>query len=432
MEGQLLERKRSQKALRKSEEAATALANANAALAEIGRIVSSSLEVDAVFDRFADQVLKLIPFDRIVVNELDPEDGEGVASYVRGMDIPGRDAGKTHATEFTMTEVLVRKRSGILIGSETVGKLPVQYPDEALAVAAGFRSMIAVPLIANDRVIGTLTLRSVTPDAYTDRELGLAEHIGTQIAGALASYQLYGQRKKAEEALAAQASELERSNEELQQFAYVASHDLQEPLLMVASYTQLLKKRYQGKLDAKADQFIEYAADGASRMGALINDLLAYSRVDSQGKEFVETDSQTVVDRAVANLESVIQESGAVVTHGPLPAVKADPIQLGQLFQNLIGNAIKYRNERVPEVHVGAERANGQWQFSVRDNGIGIDPQYAERIFVIFQRLHTNEEYPGTRIGLGISKKIVDRHGGRIWVESRLGEGSTFYFTIPA
>ena len=239
------------------------------------------------------------------------------------------------------------------------------------------------------------------------------------------------ERKRAEEKLKLTLDDLGRSNEELEQFAYVASHDLQEPLRMVSSYTQLLARRYQGQLDAKANEFIAYAVDGANRMQGLINDLLAYSRVGTRGKAIEPTDCTAVLDQALANLKAAIEKSGAVVTHDPLPTVMADNLQLIQLLQNLIGNAIKFHVEKPPCIHVSAEQKGNEWVFSVRDNGIGIDPQYAERIFIIFQRLHTREEYPGTGIGLAICKKIVERGGGRIWVESELGKGSTFYFTIP-
>ncbi|HLI27393.1 MAG TPA: PAS domain S-box protein [Chloroflexota bacterium] len=240
------------------------------------------------------------------------------------------------------------------------------------------------------------------------------------------------QLKQTAAALAQQTVELARSNAELQQFAYVASHDLQEPLRMVASYTQLLARRYRGQLGPEADEFIAFAVDGAQRMQRLINDLLAYSRVGTQGRPLEPVDCGRVVDQVLADLGAAIAESGAVITREPLPVVRADPSQLGQVFQNLLSNAIKFHGTAPPRIHVGAAREGDEWRLWVRDNGIGIAPEYAERIFVIFQRLHTQQEYPGTGIGLAICKKIVERHGGRIWVESAPGAGATFYFTLPA
>jgi PAS domain S-box-containing protein len=240
------------------------------------------------------------------------------------------------------------------------------------------------------------------------------------------------ERKKSEERLVKTVGELKRSNDELQQFAYVASHDLQEPLRMVASYTQLLAKRYKGRLDSDADEFIAYAVDGSNRMQGLIQDLLAYSRAGTNGKALHEISSEKALKDALANLRATIQESGAVVTHDPLPAITTDDTQLVQVFQNLVGNAIKYRSAEVPRVHVSATKNGGKdWTFSVRDNGLGIDPQYFERIFVLFQRLHGREEFKGTGIGLTICKKIVERLGGRIWVESQPEKGSTFHFALP-
>ena len=239
------------------------------------------------------------------------------------------------------------------------------------------------------------------------------------------------ERKRAEEQREHYAAELERSNRELQQFAYVASHDLQEPLRMVASYLQLLERRYKGQLDTDADEFIGYAVDGASRMQTLLHDLLAYSRVGTHGKAFEPTDCQAILNQTLMNLKVAIEESSAQVTCDDLPTVIVDGTQLGQVFQNLIGNAIKFRRNKRPEVHVGAVQRDGDWTFSVRDNGIGIDSKYAERIFLIFQRLHDREMYSGTGVGLAICKKIMERHGGRIWMESEPGAGSTFYFTLP-
>jgi light-regulated signal transduction histidine kinase (bacteriophytochrome) len=240
------------------------------------------------------------------------------------------------------------------------------------------------------------------------------------------------ERTRITEQLQQQAADLARSNADLQQFAYVASHDLQEPLRMVASYTQLLARRYQGKLDADADEFIAFAVDGATRMQHLIEDLLAYSRVGTRGKQFASTDVNVVVSRVLRDLQGTIDGSRAVVTRDDLPTVDADAVQLGEVFQNLIANALKFRGAEDPRVRVSAERDGNTWRFAVRDNGIGIEPRHAERIFVIFQRLHARADYPGTGIGLAICKRIVERHGGKIWVDSRPGAGSTFSFTLPA
>ncbi len=239
------------------------------------------------------------------------------------------------------------------------------------------------------------------------------------------------ERKQMEETLSKQAQELARSNAELEEFAYVASHDLQEPLRMVASYTQLLSRRYKGKLDEDADEFITFAVDGANRMQRLIKDLLEYSRVGTRGNEFDPVECEDVLHEAIANLEFAIDESNAIITYDPLPTVRGDSTQLGQLLQNLIGNAIKFRQDTPPRIHIGVQPTENEWIFSVRDNGIGLNPQECDRIFVIFQRLHAREAYPGTGIGLAICKKIVERHGGQIWVESQVGQGSVFYFTIP-
>jgi PAS domain S-box-containing protein len=240
-------------------------------------------------------------------------------------------------------------------------------------------------------------------------------------------------RKAAETHLQQKIAELNRSNEELGQFAYVASHDLQEPLRMVASYTQLLSRRYKGRLDARADEFLAFAEDGAIRMQQLIQDLLEYSRVGSKGKDLHATSGEDALWRALANLRGAIETSGALVTHDPLPVVLADAMQLTQLFQNLVGNAIKYQNSGTPTVHISVSRNDRKkWSFAVKDNGLGIDPENFARIFGMFQRLHKREEFAGTGIGLAICKKIVERHGDNISVESQLGRGSTFRFALAS
>jgi len=239
------------------------------------------------------------------------------------------------------------------------------------------------------------------------------------------------ERKQAQRELTRQAQKLKISNAELEQFAYVASHDLQEPLRMVSSYLQLLEHRYNDKLDADANDFIQFATDGAGRMQKLISDLLTYSRSGTHEKAFESVSCEDVLDQALANLQVAIEEENAVITHGPLPIVAADEVQLPQLFQNLIGNGIKFHGAEPPRIHVSAEQNESRWIFAVCDNGIGIDPEHREDIFQIFQRLHSREEYSGTGIGLATCKKIVQNHGGQIWVEAELNRGSEFYFTIP-
>jgi len=239
------------------------------------------------------------------------------------------------------------------------------------------------------------------------------------------------QRQHAQARLQQYAQELTRSNADLEQFAYVASHDLQEPLRAVVGFLQLLQQNYQGRLEARADEFIRHAVEGSIRMQMLIDGLLAYARVGPQDASLTPTDCTALQQQALANLKVALEESSAVVTHDPLPIVLADATQLLQVFQNLLGNALKFHTAAPPIVHISAERQEDAWVFTVRDNGIGIEAQYVERIFAVFQRLHTRREYPGTGIGLALCKKMVERHGGRIWVESELGKGAMFAFTLP-
>jgi len=287
---------------------------------------------------------------------------------------------------------------------------------------------ISAPVIFKDKVIGLLQFANKKTD-YTDEDLALLQILVDAIAPVLDARL---NREMQEKGRLRALENFKRSNQELEQFAYVASHDLQEPLRMVSSYTQLLAKNFKEKLDDKADMYINYAVDGAIRMQTLINDLLEYSRVSSRGKTFEKTDSHEILGNALAILKHTIDETGAIITNDDLPHVHVDANQFERIFVNLIGNAIKYRSKIKPVIHISAGIKNNFWIFSVKDNGIGIDPKYKEKVFEIFQRLHTRSEYSGTGIGLAICKRIINRHGGKIWFESLPGEGTTFYFTIPA
>ena len=291
-------------------------------------------------------------------------------------------------------------------------------------VALGVESVASLPVKVAGRTIGVVNIISRDPNHFTTERIRLLNTIVGEVGVLLENARLY-------ETLQERADELARSNADLEQFAYVASHDLQEPLRSVVGFTSLLSRRYEGKLDENADRFIGRAVAAASRMQVLINDLLSYSRVGRNLEDPEVIDVEALLAHEVDGLHTSIEESGADITYDQLPSIVADSSLMGQVFRNLIGNAIKFRAEEPPKVHVSAENLGNEWKFAVRDNGIGIDPQFAQRIFTIFQRLHTREDYPGTGIGLSICKKAVERLGGRIWVESQLGMGSTFYFTIP-
>jgi signal transduction histidine kinase len=289
-----------------------------------------------------------------------------------------------------------------------------------------------IPLILVSGAMGDVTAVECIKQGATDYVLkDSLTRLPASVRRALEEKQVRKERRQAEADLARKAEELARSNRDLEQFAYVASHDLQEPLRMVAAYTQLLAERYTGKLDENADKYIRYALEGALRMQTLVKDLLEFSRV-GRNRKSTPLAGETVVLEALENLRAALLESGAVVHHQGLPAVNGDHTQLVQLFQNLIGNAIKFRGEKAPVITVTAEKLAAEWVFSVSDNGIGIAAEHVEAIFVIFQRLHTRAEYPGNGVGLAICKKIVEQHGGRIWVESKAGEGASFKFTLPA
>jgi len=292
---------------------------------------------------------------------------------------------------------------------------------------------LSIPLILVTGALKSVTAVECVKQVATDYVLKEnLTRLSVSVRRALEEARLRVERKRAQDELARKVDELARSNEDLEQFAYVASHDLQEPLRMVAAYTQLLAERYRGKLDDNADKYIGYAVEGAVRMQALIEDVLAFSRVGRNGHEHQATDCDSAVDEAIKNLTAAVQESGVTVTRSPLPILVADQVHLVHLFQNLIGNAIKFRGREPPVVKISAEKNGSEWLFTVADNGIGIAPEHKEFIFKIFQRLHTRSEYSGNGIGLAICRKIVEQHGGRIWVDSEAGQGSTFRFTLAA
>ena len=343
----------------------------------------------------------------------------------------GGDSAVTEFLKASRRLVFSPESAGLLRRVITTGA-PMQIEDvtgeanyhrAGIAVPAGLRGLIALPLKIDSKVFGALEFYSPKPLLPDTGLLDTLARIGGQIAQSIA-------RREAE-AITRRAQDLARSNTELQQFAYVASHDLQEPLRMISSYTQLLMRRLEGKLDQDSREFADFIIDGSARMKKLIEDLLTYSRVGSRGARFAATNCATVLARVLTNLQTTIDASGAVITHAGLPVLVADESQLLQLLQNLISNAIKFSDQKAPHIHIGAEEQTDAWVLSVKDNGIGIEPQYFARIFVMFQRLHGKADYPGTGIGLAICQKVMDQHGGHIQVDSQPGQGSTFYCSFP-
>ena len=322
------------------------------------------------------------------------------------------------AEEFT---ALVRRNSYDVVLADY--KLPAWNGMESVAVLR--REQLDIPVILVSGALGELTAVECIKQGAADYVL--KDHL----ARLPQAVQRAMRERKLREEHRQLLEDLARSNRDLEQFAYIASHDLQEPLRMVAIYTQLLAERYAGKLDADADKYIHYSVDGALRMQKLVQDLLAFSRVGRQSVALRSTDCNEVFEAALKNLEAAMQQSGAVARHAHLPVVIADSSQLIQVFQNLVGNAIKFRGSQPPVIRVDAEMKGKEWVFSVSDNGIGIAPEHAENVFEVFRRLHTRTEYPGNGIGLAICKKVIEQHGGRIWVESQVDHGSTFKFTFP-
>ncbi len=399
----------------------------------------SSLDRQFILDTVAWEMANLLEVDSCTILEWDRE-GDTVSVIADhgtdGLDERAGEPGGGHLADYPLRHRAISERRAL---QTTVSASALEPAALAHLQQVGAKTLLVLPLVFQDKVLGLVEIKeSHVERSFDDHESTLAQMLASQAATAIENARLYEQaqqeiavRKQAERALERYAADLEQSNQELQQFAYIASHDLQEPLRMVTSYLQLLEQRYKGKLDASADDFIHFAVDGANRMRELIQGLLAYSRVETRGTPLQAVDSQAVLEQVLKDLQIAIAENQALVTHDPLPTVLADAIQLSQVFQNLISNAVKFRGDRRPAIHVGVENDDTEWQFSVRDNGIGIEPQHTERIFAIFQRLHTRHEYPGTGIGLAVCKRIVERHGGRIWVESEPGQGSTFFFTIP-
>lgn len=353
---------------------------------------------------------------------------ELISSALWHVEDPERFAALCNATQRTRLHAGMGLPGRVVISGKPAWIRDVReegaIPREASAVDLDVRGAFGFPVLVQGEVVAVLEFFSHRVEEPDEELLNVMANVGAQLGQVV-------ERTRAQQEIARNAEDLARSNAELEQFAYVASHDLQEPLRMVASFTQLLARRYQGKLDADADEFIRYAVDGAQRMQTLILDLLSYSRLSTKGQSPQRINASSACEAAIAQLRQSIKEKNAVVTVEPLPTVVGYSTQLTQLFQNLIGNALKYCNRQQPQVHVSAAANADHWVFSVRDNGIGIEPQYFERIFQMFKRLHTREQYSGTGIGLALCKKIVARHRGQIWVESQPGQGSNFHFTIP-
>jgi signal transduction histidine kinase len=355
---------------------------------------------------------------RVLLVEDELADAELILRALRAAGFEATEDIAQTAEAFTQ---LVRKNSYDVVLADY--KLPNWNGMESVELLRG--EGLDVPVILVSGALGELTAVECIKQGAADYVLKdqLARLPGS-VRRAVREKQLRQENRQGHEDLA-------RSNRDLEQFAYVASHDLQEPLRMVATYTQLLAERYRGKLDADADKYIHYAVDGALRMQKLVQDLLTFSRVGRQALAMQSTDCNVVLETALTNLEAAMQESHAVVEHAQLPTVMADSSQLVQVLQNLIGNAIKFRGTKPPLIRVSAEAQGKEWVLSVADNGIGIAADHMEEVFVIFRRLHTRSEYPGNGIGLSICKKIIEQHGGRIWIESEAGHGSTFRFTLP-
>ena len=399
-------------------EEAQRLAAENETLGEIGRIVSSSLDINDVYAGFGEQLRSLIQFDRLSISLVNMDENTFTNAYTIGDKIPGRNPGEVIFLEGTVTNEAVRSRTSMVVQGDPA-EMERRYPN-----LIRYPSAVLAPLIYRGELFGVLNARSLKMNVYEEKDAEMLSRVAAQITPAIANSLLYADIVRAQDDLA-------RSNSELEQFAYAASHDLQEPLRTITAYLGLVKERYAAELDETAVEFMDFAIDGAERMQQLISDLLEYSKVGTEGRDLEPVNCSRIMDGVLNSLNEAIKSQKASVECSPLPIINGDEAQLARLFQNLVGNALKFTGEAVPRIQIWAELQGGDWVFSVKDNGIGIAPDYQERIFGMFARLHSRTKYSGTGIGLALCSKIAQRHGGRIWVESEVGHGATFRFNIP-
>ncbi len=411
--------KASQEAIRAAGEKMQMLAQENELLVEIGRIISSSLDIDRVYAGFAQQLQTLIKFDRLAISLVNLDDKTFSNAYVLGQAVEGRHRGQVTSLEGTVNNEAVVSRRPLVVQGDP-DELAKNYPN-----SIGFPSVVMAPMIYRGELFGVLNARSLELNAYTEKDSEIMSRVAAEITPAVANSLLYADIVRTQQ-------ELARSNDDLEQFAYAASHDLQEPLRTITSYIGLIRDRYADSLDENAEEFIRFAIDGAERMSQLIEDLLEYSRIDTQARPFEPVTCNDVVAATIENLDQAIKQASAVVECFDLPVINGDEPQLSRMFQNLIGNALKFRGQADPHIRIGANLREDKWVFAVEDNGIGIAPEYQPQIFGMFTRLHSRSRYEGTGIGLALCNKIAQRHGGKIWVESEVGNGSVFRFTIPA
>jgi light-regulated signal transduction histidine kinase (bacteriophytochrome) len=393
--------------------------------AEITLKIRQSLDLEEILHAAVTEVQKLLNVDRVLIFRL-REDGSGTVlqeAVVKGFPVA---QGQEIVDPCFAGEYQEKYRQGRVFAIADLESAEPRSCHTDFLKQFAVRANLVVPILQTNNLWGLLIAHQCRDSRHwLDSEVELLKQLANQIGIAIYQSDLLARSQQ-------QSQELARSNAELEQFAYIASHDLQEPLRMVSSYLELLSKRYQPQLDSDAQEFIGYAIDGAKRMQLLIRDLLSYSRIATHGQPFVTVNSGRLLRDAIANLEISIEETKTLISHPDIfPEIYADPIQITQLFQNLLSNAIKFCQEIPPKIEIKIDRFSEEWLFQIYDNGIGIEAEYYERIFLVFQRLNRRDDYPGTGIGLAICQKIVDRHGGRIWVESQVGRGSIFSFTLP-